>query len=294
MPPLAAGPGPLGTCSLLPAPAALAVLPSGFEVPPLPHLLVLLVGLALAGGALYRRRPRVTSRVVAAFAPWMVVGATLYALTQARAVLGSLRPLFAAPSVYATTFVVAGLVWAATTDTPADRWGLPSSPGVLGVTGSALAGALIAYGVVVALGRGTLSLFWPTVGLIVSVVVAGGLWLAIRDRAAVAVTGAPGVLVVFGHALDGISTAIGTHLGYGEQTPLSRLVIEFAAALPTAPYLGAGWLFVLLKLALATAVVWVLADYVREEPEEGLLMLGFVAAVGLGPGAHNLVLFAIS
>lgn len=37
-----------------------------------------------------------------------------------------------------------------------------------------------------------------------------------------------------------------------------------------------------------------MADYVREEPTEGYLLLGLVAAVGLGPGVHNLVLFSIA
>jgi uncharacterized membrane protein len=32
----------------------------------------------------------------------------------------------------------------------------------------------------------------------------------------------------------------------------------------------------------------------QEEPREGAALLGFVAAVGLGPGAHNLLLFAIA
>lgn len=270
------------------------VLPSGFQLPPTPHLVVLLAGVAVAGAALYRRRPRVTARVVAAFAPWMVAGATLYALAQVRALPAGVRPLFEAPAVYATTFVVAGLIWAATADYPADQWGLPSAPGTLLATGTGVAGTLLAYALVAGLGRGTLSLFWPLLGLVVATVVALALWVVVRDRFDVGVTGAPGLLVLFGHALDGVSTAVGTHLGYGEQTPLSRLVIEFTAALPTAPYLGEGWLFVLLKLALASVVVWVLADYVREEPQEGMLMLGVVAAVGLGPGAHNLVLFAIS
>jgi len=37
-----------------------------------------------------------------------------------------------------------------------------------------------------------------------------------------------------------------------------------------------------------------LADSVREDPAEGRLLFVLVAAVGLGPGAHNLLLFTIS
>uniref|UniRef100_UPI000299E622 DUF63 family protein n=1 Tax=Halococcus hamelinensis TaxID=332168 RepID=UPI000299E622 len=102
-------------------------------------------------------------------------------------------------------------------------------------------------------------------------------------------------LCVLGHALDGVSTAVGIDvLGFGERSPFSRAIIEFAATLPTASLLGAGWLFVVVKLALAAAVLVLLASYVREEPGEGYLLLGAVAAVGLGPGAHNLLLFTIA
>jgi uncharacterized membrane protein len=103
-----------------------------------------------------------------------------------------------------------------------------------------------------------------------------------------------GFLAVFGHALDGVSTAVGVDLlGFGERTPLSRAIIEFAATLPTEPYLGTVWLFVLVKLAVASGVVTLFADYVREDPSEGYALLGFVAAVGLGPGVHNLLLFTV-
>ncbi|PHQ45435.1 DUF63 domain-containing protein, partial [Halorubrum sp. C3] len=52
--------------------------------------------------------------------------------------------------------------------------------------------------------------------------------------------------------------------------------------------------FLLVKLAVASAVVWLFAAYVREEPAEGYLLLGFVAAMGLGPAAHNLLLFSVA
>jgi uncharacterized membrane protein len=115
-------------------------------------------------------------------------------------------------------------------------------------------------------------------------------WLD-RGRA----TGLVGLLAVFGHALDGVSTAVGyDHLGFGEQTPLSRVLIEVGADLPAPALLGDAWLFVLVKLLVAAAVVVLFDDYVREDPGEGFPILGFVAAVGLGPGVHNVVLFAIA
>ncbi|MCO8268932.1 DUF63 family protein, partial [Haloferax sp. AB510] len=114
-------------------------------------------------------------------------------------------------------------------------------------------------------------------------------------RAEAAAAGSLGLLAIFGHALDALSTAVGIDvLGFGERTPLSRIILEAAAALPTAEVIGVGWLFVLVKLVVAGFVVALLADYVREDPTEGALLLGLVAAVGLGPGVHNLLLFAIA
>lgn len=270
------------------------LLPSGFALPPLPYLLVVAVGSVAVAGLLYRRSPPVTSRVVAAFAPWMVAGATGYALFQVDAVPAPVAPLFGNPVVYVTTFLLAGLVWLASADYSPDRWGLPSVPGAIAATGATVAGTLLAYAVVVGVARDTLSLFWPAVGFVGSVALAAVTWFVVRDRIRVGVTGSPGALVLFGHVLDGVSTAVGAHLGFAEQTPLSGVVIEFGAGLPPAAVFGDAWLFVLVKLVLAIVVLYLFADYVREEPAEGALLLGVVAAVGLGPGAHNLVLFALA
>jgi uncharacterized membrane protein len=51
---------------------------------------------------------------------------------------------------------------------------------------------------------------------------------------------------------------------------------------------------VLVKLGLGAGIAALLTGSVREAPREGRLLLAFVAAVGLGPGAHNLLLFAIT
>jgi uncharacterized membrane protein len=272
------------------------LLPSGFALPPLPYLLGLLLAVAAVLMLLYRVEPAVTPRVVAAFGLWMVGGATGYALFQAEAVPAALEPLFGSPAVYLSTFVVAGLVWAGATRFPADTWAFPSAPSVLLLTGALTAGGLVGTALVVGQSRGGLSLLLPGLGLVLSAVVSGVIWALLRRRRPqVSAAGAAGGLVVFGHTVDGISTAIGTDLmGFGEQTPLSRLIIEFGAGLPTAPYLGSAWPFVLVKIALAAFVLVFLAEYVEEEPRQGLLLVGLVAAVGLGPGVHNLVLFAIA
>ncbi|WP_338729707.1 DUF63 family protein [Haladaptatus sp. DJG-WS-42] len=271
------------------------VLPDGFSIPPLPFVLALFVSLAVVGGALYRRNPPVTRRLVVAFAPWMVVGSSLYVLYQIEGLPSAIAPLFSSPTVYGSTFVIAGAIWAVSSRLPADDWALRSAPGILAATG--LLGIFLVAGATLAVGaQSGLMLFWPAIGLLIAVLLAALVWAGIRTGLPdiAATTGSAGALVVFGHTLDGVSTAVGIDaLGFGEQTPLSRAIIEFAAALPTAEVLGTVWLFVLVKIALATVVVAFLAETVRESPREGYLLLALIAAVGLGPGAHNLLLFTV-
>lgn len=268
------------------------LLPSGAALPPVPYLLAVVVAVLAVAGALYRRAPPVTPRVVAGFAPWMVAGAAGYALYQAGAVPAVVAPLFGNPVVYATTFAVAGAVWLAVADRDPTSWRLDAVPGVLALSGGVVAVALVAAGGAGALAAGRLSLAWPLAGLALSVGLAAAIWLALRER--VAATGALGALALFGHTLDGVSTAVGIRLGFGEQTPLSALLIETGAGLAPADVFGPAWLFVLVKLVVAVVVLFAFRDYVREEPAEGSLLLGAVAAVGLGPGAHNVILFAIA
>jgi len=269
------------------------LLPSGLSVPPLPYLAGLAVATVVVVGVLARRRPAVTPEVVTAFAPWMVAGATLYALFQVDVFPPAVEPLFGSPTVYLTTGLAAGSLWLLLAGRPADRWGTGTVPATLLLVGVPLAGTLLAGAVGVGVVRGTLALAAPLAALGVAVALAIAVWVAVAVRLRLGSTGALGPLVVFGHALDGVSTALGQLLGYGEQTPLSRLLLDLGASAPL-PVVGGGWLFVLVKLVLAVAVTYVLADYVREDRRAGALLLGLVAAVGLGPGVHNVVLFVMT
>jgi uncharacterized membrane protein len=272
---------------------ALQLLPSGFALPPLPYLLGLLVAVGAVAGLLSRLDPEVTPAVVAGFAPWMVAGGAGYALFQVGGVPAPVTPLFGSPAVYLSTFVLAGLVWAALSASgiPSDSWSSPSIPSFLLASGTAVALAVVGLAF---LSAGGLRPLLPGLGLVVAVVLGLAVWAGVRRvRPVTRVAGTAGFVLVFGHVLDGVSTAVGTDLlGFGEQTPLSRLLIEAGAALT--PGIGGGWLFVLVKTALAAVVLVVLADYLEEDPRWGSLLVGLTAAVGLGPGAHNLVLFTIS
>ncbi|WP_248895482.1 DUF63 family protein [Haloplanus halobius] len=265
----------------------MAVLPEGFALPPLPYLLALLAGLGAVAFLLSRRRPPVTERLVLALAPWMVLGSALHVLYALGALPDLVRPLAGTPAVYLTVAVVAGATWIATAAAVRDP---PRVLGALGAVASIVTVALAAA-------AGQVLRIVPLLAILVGAAVATAVtWALLRRlRPGVSVTGRVGLLAVAAHALDGVSTAVGIDLlGFSERTPLSRHIIEFAASLPTADLIGGGWLFVLVKLVVVAAIVAAFAETVREAPAEGRLFLGFVTAVGLGPGTHNLILFAVA
>lgn len=271
------------------------ILPEGFALPPGPYLVGLLVAIAGVVVLLHRRRPPVTEGTVAALAPWMAAGGTMYATFQAGLVPSMLAPLFGSPAVYVTVGILAGLVWAAVADRPGEGWRADTAPGVLGLVGAALLVVVVVGAFGAAARGGDVRPGISVLILVATVVVTAAAWLGVQRAAEVSAAGLVGLLTVFGHTLDGVSTAVGYDLlGFGEQVPLSRLIIEFGASLPTAAYVGGAWLFVVVKVVLAVVIVVLFEEYVREQPTEGYLLLGFVAAVGFGPGAHNLVLFAIA
>lgn len=268
------------------------VLPEGFSFPPLPYLLVLAAGLAAVGVGATRRDPTIDERHVLAFVPWILAGSCVHALYVVRALPPAVEPLGGTPAVYATVAVVGGLAWLAADATFPEE----TTPRVLGVAGIAVFVLAFGAGIAVGLARGSLSPLWPAVALVVGLVVgAATWWLLGRAAPHVRAAGAVGALAIVGHAIDGVSTAVGIDvLGFGERTPLSRVIIDLGSRLPIADVIGAGWLFVVVKLVVVSVVVVLLSDLVREDPREGSLLLGFVAAVGLGPGAHNLLLFTIA
>lgn len=266
----------------------LSFLPAGTTLPPVPHLLVILLATVGVVAALRRRRPRVTGRRVLALAPWMALGSAAHVLYVVDALPPLLSPFAGSPTVYLTVGSLAGAAWLVADAARPDR-----VPEILAVAGTLLLAPVVA--VAVSAGFSPEGARWSTVALALTLPIAGAVWVGLtRFRPETAVTGGVGALAVFGHALDGVSTAVGTtQLGFGERTPLSRVLLELGG-LPSVPVLGEGWLFLLVKLAVASAVVWLFAAYVRETPAEGYLLLGFVAAVGLGPAAHNLLLFAVA
>ena len=265
------------------------VLPAGSTVPPVPQTVALLAALGAVLWGLRRDAVRVTDHTILALSPWMVAGATVHVVYQLDVLPSSVAPLASSPAVYGTTAVVAGVVWLFAGRTTRPLWWL-AGVGVLAVlvpTSVALA---------VASAGGTLTPTVPLLGVAAGAIMAWITWRlfgAVRPSDATTV-GVAGPVVLFAHALDGATTTLGVDvLGFGEKTPLSRIVMEIAGALPTADVIGVGWLFALVKLGLAVAVLALFAGYVRDEPSEGFGLLGLIAAVGLGPASYNVLLFAV-
>jgi uncharacterized membrane protein len=141
-----------------------------------------------------------------------------------------------------------------------------------------------------------ISILWPVASILGAVALTIMTWLTI-NYAAPSVTahaGWMGIFAIFGQLLDAVSTAIGIDiLSLSEQVPLSRAVLEFAATLPSAPIIGVGWLFVVLKLTLATGLVWLVStDNKPMRISDYVLFLG-AGLVGLLPGLRNLILYTV-
>lgn len=272
------------------------VLPTGLAIPPLPYLIVLVGATLLIGALLVAFEPPVDQRIVLALAPWIALGGLLHALSQPPiAIYGpSLAPLFGAPAVYLTTFVMTGIVWLVLAFIGVRRGSDSTITRNFGLVGTGVLTVMLLLTAITAVRSGLLNPIWPTIALIGSLALSGAvvlviaLWrtpIMIRARYA-----AP--TVIFAHVFDGVSTAIGTDaLGVGERSPIPRAIMDFAATLPTASTIGSGWLFIAVKIAVASAVVVLMHQYLADEPVEGSLILAVVTAVGLGPATNNFVLF---
>lgn len=272
------------------------VLPAGFSLPPPVYVISLVGGALVLSALLVAIEPPVDQRTVLALSPWMALGGTLHALNQPPIELydATIAPLFGTPAVYVTTYITLGIVWVALSLLGVQRGHSENVSRNLGLVGTGVLTVILVLSAITALRSGLLALVWPTVSVVGALIVGGltlllvALWrtpVIVRARYA-----AP--IILFAHAFDGVSTAVGTDIiGVGERSPIPRMIMEFAGTLPTAPMIGVGWLFVLVKLIVAVAVVFLVDDYLNEEPVEASLLVSIIVAVGLGPATNNVILF---
>lgn len=257
---------------------------------------------AVVAVLLFVMEPPVTRTVMLSFTPWMVTGASAHALYTIDAYPEWVDPLFEPVAVYFTLFTAAGMVWAyMNTASKLSGEGLHDAQYV---AAAGVGATLVSAGFVLAQAQGAeLSRVLPAFGgLLVALVVAVAAYVAggyVYSQVFVH-TGVLGWLVVFGHALDGVMTAIAADLF--DLPPLYSVgarLYEYAGTLPVPEALGQGWLVVVAKVGLALLVVAVVASLrargvTKDRESVGYLFLTAMAAYGLGPGIHillTLVLF---
>lgn len=114
-------------------------------------------------------------------------------------------------------------------------------------------------------------------------------------------TGAVGLVVLFGHAVDGVANvlaadwigALGIPVRYGAKHPVNRFIIRTTEAVQPeslSQVVGTSWPFLVVKLAAATLVIWVFdPEIFEEEPRYAVLLLVAILAVGLGPGTRDML-----
>lgn len=206
------------------------------------------------------------------------------------------------PLIYFAVFILAavallGSIWLDDRDL-VSRYEIPfASVGLL-----ALVGSFAAIGYFYA-STDTMGLF-PSVAIISlggATVIAAATWVITERYWPVvnAGTGFMGVVVVWGHAVDGIANVIS--LDWGEELGLARSyepkhVVNAAIRDITGSIqpgwiseaIGTAWPFLPVKVLVAIVVVWVFNDEVFEEsPNFAMLMLVAIFAVGLGPGTRD-------
>ena len=148
--------------------------------------------------------------------------------------------------------------------------------------------------------------FYPQMSLIVlagSVVLAFAVYRLTEAYAPVVNegTGRAGIIVVFGHAVDGVANVlaadwldlIGIPLEYGAKHPVNRIIIDVTESVQPewlSAAIGTSWPFLVIKLLAATAVVYVFDGRIFEDsPRYAVLLLVAILAVGLGPGTRDMV-----
>jgi len=249
-----------------------------------------------------------------AFVPFMLLGGALRTVEDAtdRAVDAGVTPiveyplssLIISPVIYGTTFLLTLLVlvvgvWL-------QREGhVENYYRATGVVGSAFVVATLVYLTYVALTTDYATLY-PSV-LLVTVGIASALAYGIyRGLAAYAPdinagTGAIGLFVVWGHAIDGVANVLladwldvlGVPLTYYPKHPANAFIIATTESLQSpglTAAIGTSWPFLLVKLVVASLVIALFdKQFLEESPRYALLLLVAVTAVGLGPGTRDML-----
>jgi len=142
--------------------------------------------------------------------------------------------------------------------------------------------------------------FVVTMGLATAIAY-GTFRLVERVRPAInAGTGYMGLVVVWGHAIDGVANVIASDwtwvfgVGeYGAKHPINRIIVDLTGSVQPAALtaaIGDSWPFLLIKIVVAVAILSLFDDeFIEGSPRYSVMLLGAIVAVGLGPGTRDMV-----
>ncbi|WP_302081261.1 DUF63 family protein [Salinibaculum rarum] len=115
-------------------------------------------------------------------------------------------------------------------------------------------------------------------------------------------TGTMGLVVVWGHAIDGVANVIASDWtgafgipgeGYSAKHVVNRIIIDVTNAVQPAwltDIVGDSWTFLVVKLIVAVFILSVFDEqFFDESPRYAVLLLMAILAVGLGPGTRDMI-----
>ena len=136
----------------------------------------------------------------------------------------------------------------------------------------------------------------------VSTAIAYGAYVVVdRYRPAIhAGTGYMGLVVIWGHSIDGVANVIASDwtwifgVGeYGAKHPANRIIIDVTNSIQPATLtatIGDSWPFLVIKILVAVAILAIFdEEFIDGNPRYAVLLLGAILAVGLGPGTRDMV-----
>ena len=217
-----------------------------------------------------------------------------------------LNSLLVSPVIYFVLFLITlGAIFA--TVMLEERGVVDDSYRALGNLGVAMLGATLLYLAYLGVAREYVYLFPQMLALTVALAsaIAYVVWRTIETEwpEVVTATGAVGFFVLWGHAIDGVANVISAdflhaiglpaRFNYYPKHPANAIIIDVTSSIQPASLsavIGTSWPFLVVKMIVASLVLWLFTDeFVDESPRYALLLLVAVTAVGLGPGTRDML-----
>lgn len=176
----------------------------------------------------------------------------------------------------------------------------------LGIAGSAFLGATFLYLLYLSLVN-EWSTLYPSILIItlgLATVCSVGAYVAVdRYKPSInAGTGLVGLLVIWGHAVDGVANVLAndwTHLwelgNYGAKHPFNQFIMDTTNAIQGGDsifgvYVGDAWPFLVVKIVVPVLLLLIFdEEFIEESPRYAAMLLGAIIAVGLGPGTRDML-----